>query len=148
MKLLKEFRDFAVKGNAVDLAVGVIIGVAFGSVVTSIVNDLLMPPIGRLTGGVDFKDLFINMTPEKVAPDGKAFKSLAEAKAAGAATINYGVFINTVINFVIVAFCVFMVIKAMNMLKKKEAAKPVVPPAPSATEVLLMEIRDELRARG
>jgi len=146
MKILKEFRDFAIKGNAIDLAVGVILGVAFGSVVTSVVNDLLMPPIGRLMGGVDFKDLFINLTPDKLTAAGAAPATMAEAKAAGAATINYGQFVNTVINFLIVAACVFLVVKVINSLKKKEAAAPPAPAAPSKQEVLLTEIRDALRS--
>src|SRR5262245_36765899 len=107
MALLKEFRDFAVKGNVVDMAVGVIIGGAFGKIVSSLVSDVLMPPIGRLMGGVDFSNLFF------VLGEGQ-FKTLEEAKAAGAATLNYGIFLNNVINFVIVAFCVFMMIKALN----------------------------------
>ncbi|MEX2218212.1 MAG: large conductance mechanosensitive channel protein MscL [Phycisphaerales bacterium] len=147
MKLLNEFREFAVKGNAIDLAVGVIVGAAFGAIVTSIVNDLIMPPIGRLSGGVDFKDMFINMTPDKLTKEGKAVVSLADAKAAGAATINYGVFINTIITFLIVAFCVFMMVKAINILRRKEAAAPApaaVPPAPTRQELLLTEIRDLL----
>lgn len=139
--MLKEFRDFAVKGNVVDMAVGVIIGGAFGKIVGSLVSDVLMPPIGKLMGGVDFSSLFVTLGPEQ-------YKSLAEAQAAGAATLNYGVFINNIINFVIVAFCVFMLVKAINTAKKKEAAAPTVavpPPAPPRQEVLLEEIRDLLK---
>ena len=141
--MFKEFRDFAMKGNVVDMAVGVIIGGAFGKIVSSLVTDVLMPPIGKLMGGVDFSSLFVTLGPEQ-------YKSLTEAQAAGAATVNYGVFINNVINFVIVAFCVFMIIKAMNSAKKKEAAPaaPAAPPAPPRQEVLLQEIRDLLSKKS
>ncbi len=138
MKVLKEFKDFAMKGNVVDMAVGVIIGGAFGKIVSSLVNDVIMPPIGKLLGNVDFSSLFIDMS-------GVGYASLAEAQKAGAATINYGVFLNTIINFIIVAFCLFMVIKGMNTMKKKEAAAPApAPAAPPRNEVLLAEIRDLL----
>ena len=142
--MLKEFRDFAVKGNVVDMAVGVIIGGAFGKIVSSLVSDVLMPPIGKLMGGVDFSSLFITLGPEQ-------YKSLAEAQAAGAATMNYGLFIDNVINFLIVAFCVFMMVKALNSAKKKDAAPaaaPAAPPAPPRQEVLLQEIRDLLSKRS
>ena len=118
----KEFREFAIKGNAVDLAIGVILGVAFGAIVTSLVNDILMPPIGKALGGVDFSNLFV------VLGDG-TYPSLKAAKEAGAATINYGVFINVVINFLIVAFVLFMVVKAINRMKREAPA-----PAPAPTE--------------
>ena len=118
----KEFREFAIKGNAVDLAIGVILGVAFGGIVTSLVNDIMMPPIGKALGGVDFSNLFL------VLGDG-TYPSLKAAKEAGAATINYGVFINVVINFLIVAFVLFMVVKAMNRMKREAPA-----PAPAPTE--------------
>src|ERR1051325_1627434 len=111
MNILKEFKEFALKGNVVDLAVGVIIGVAFGKVVTSIVNDIIMPPIGKIMGGVNFTDLFINLDPSKLAKDGSAIKSLAQAKEAGAAVIAYGSFINTGIDFTIVAFRIFIFFK-------------------------------------
>lgn len=114
----KEFRDFAVRGNVIDLAVGIIIGAAFGKIVTSLVNDILMPPLGVILGKVDFSNLYINLT-------GKAYASLAEAKAAGAATINYGLFINNIIDFVIVAFAVFLLIRQVNKL----TAKPTPPAA-------------------
>ncbi len=140
MKVLKEFKDFAMKGNVVDMAVGVIIGGAFGKIVASLVNDVIMPPIGKLLGGVDFSSLFIDLS-------GTGFTSLAEAQKAGAATINYGVFLNTIINFIIVAFCLFMVIKGMNSLKKKEEAKPGVPVAAPRNEILLEEIRDLLKKK-
>lgn len=118
----KEFREFAVKGNAVDLAIGVILGVAFGAIVTSLVNDVMMPPIGKLLGGVDFTNLFV------VLGEG-TYPSLKAAKEAGAATINYGVFINALINFLIVAFVLFMVVKALNRMKREAPA-----PAPAPTE--------------
>ncbi|HTP82253.1 MAG TPA: large conductance mechanosensitive channel protein MscL [Alphaproteobacteria bacterium] len=112
--MLKEFRDFAMRGNVVDLAVGVIIGAAFGKIVSSLVNDIIMPPIGIVLGSVDFSNLFINLS-------GKHYDSLAEAKAAGAATVNYGVFINNCLDFLIVAFAVFLLIKQVNRLTKKPA---------------------------
>ena len=109
--MLKEFRDFVVRGNVLDLAVAVIIGGAFGKIVTSFVNDVLMPPIGLLLGGVDFANLFISL-------DGKAYESLEAAKTAGAATINYGLFLNTIIDFLIVAFVIFLVVRTANRMKK------------------------------
>src|ERR1041384_3452284 len=149
MSIAKEFREFAMKGSVVDLAVGVIIGVAFGKVITSVVNDIIMPPIGKIMGGVNFTDLFINLDPSKLAKDGTAIKSLAQAKEAGAAVIAYGSFINTVIDFTIVAFCIFMMIKVMNSLKKKPApVAPAAPPEPTKEERLLGEIRDILKARS
>ncbi len=114
--MLEEFKKFAMRGNVVDMAVGIVIGAAFGKIVTSFVNDVLMPPLGKLMGGVDFSNLFINLGSE-------SFASLAAAQEAGAATLNYGVFINTVLDFLIVAFAIFMVIKAMNKLKTEEAPK-------------------------
>jgi len=118
----KEFKEFALKGNAVDLAIGVIIGAAFGAIVTSLVSDLMMPPIGKALGGVDFSNLFV------VLGDG-TYASLAEAQKSGAATVNYGVFLNKLINFLIVAFVLFMVVKAMNRMKREAPA-----PAPAPTE--------------
>jgi len=148
MGMIKEFKEFALKGNVVDLAVGVIIGVAFGKVVTSVVNDIIMPPIGKAMGGVNFADLFLNLDPSKLAKDGTVIKSLAQAKEAGAAVIAYGSFINTVIDFTIVAFCIFIIVKAMNSLKKRPApAAPAAPPEPTKEEKLLGEIRDILKAR-
>jgi len=114
--MLEEFKKFAMRGNVVDMAVGIVIGAAFGKIVSSFVKDVLMPPLGKLMGGVDFSNLFINLGTESYA-------SLAAAQEAGAATINYGVFINTVLDFLIVAFAIFMVIKAMNKLKREEPAK-------------------------
>ena len=149
MSLIKEFKEFAMKGNVVDLAVGVIVGVAFGKVVTSVVNDIIMPPVGKLMGGVNFTDLFFTLDPSKLAKDGSVIKSLAQAKEAGAAVIAYGSFINTVIDFTIVAFCIFMIVKVMNSLKKKPAAPaPATPPVPTGEEKLLGEIRDILKGRS
>jgi large conductance mechanosensitive channel len=147
---MKEFKEFAMRGNVVDLAVGVIIGSAFGGVVNSVVKDLIMPPIGRLTGGVNFSDLFINLDPSKTLPDGKAITSIAQATAAGAPVIAYGQFINVAINFLIVAFAVFLLVKGMNTLwrKMEQAPPPPAPPEPTREEKLLMEIRDALRARS
>lgn len=114
--MLQEFKKFAMRGNVVDMAVGIVIGAAFGKIVSSFVNDVLMPPLGKLMGGVDFSNLFINLGDT-------AYPTLAAAKEAGAATINYGVFVNTVLDFVIVAFAIFIVIKAMNRLKAEEPPK-------------------------
>lgn len=116
--MFKEFKAFAMRGNVLDMAVGIILGVAFGQVVTSFVQDILMPPIGRLVGRVDFSNLFLSLS-------GRSFPSLAAAKAAGAATINYGVFVNTVINFVIVAFAVFLLVRQVNRFLPKPAPVPV-----------------------
>ena len=144
MSMLKEFKEFAMRGNVVDLAVGVVIGAAFGEIVTSLVGDIIMPPIGKLTGGVDFKELFINLDPGKVTKGGAVVKTLADAKDAGAAVIAYGSFINTILDFVIVAFCIFLVIKGMNRLWKKPEAAPA---GPTVDQKLLTEIRDLLRAK-
>jgi len=136
--MLKEFREFAMRGNVVDMAVGIVIGAAFGKIVTSLVNDLVMPPIGMLMGKVDFSELYLNMS-------GVDYPTLAAATEAGAPVIRYGAFVNTVLDFVIVAFAIFMVIRAMNRLKRQqEAAPPAPPPGPSAEEKLLTEIRDLL----
>jgi large conductance mechanosensitive channel len=135
MSFFKEFKTFAVKGNAIDLAVGVVIGGAFGGIVTSLVNDIIMPPIGKITGNIDFSNLFLNLS-------GTPVETLAEAKKLGLATVNYGAFINTLINFLIVAFAIFVVVKQLNRLKHE------APPAPAATPedvLLLREIRDSLR---
>lgn len=128
--MLKEFKEFAMRGNVIDLAVGIIIGVAFGKIVASLVKDVIMPPIGLLLGNVDFSDIALVLTsgPKPV-------------------TMNIGVFINTVIEFIIIALAVFLVVKGMNSLKKKEEAKPEEPPEPSKEEVLLTEIRDILKAQ-
>jgi len=122
--MLKEFREFAIKGNVIDMAVGIIMGTAFNGIVSSLVNDILMPPIGLLLGRVDFANLFISLT-------GESFDSLAAAQEAGAATINYGMFINTIINFVIVAFVLFLVIRGMNRMRREEApAEPTTKDCP------------------
>jgi len=131
MSMMSEFRDFAMRGNVVDMAVGIVIGGAFGKIVTSFVNDVLMPPIGMAIGGVDFSDLAVVLK-----------EAAGEAEAV---TLNYGAFIQTVLDFVIIAFAIFMVVKAMNNLKKKEEAAPPAPPKPSAEETLLTEIRDLLK---
>jgi large conductance mechanosensitive channel len=135
----KEFKEFAVKGNVVDLAVGVVIGAAFGRIVTSLVEDVVMPPLGLLLGKVDFSNLFVNLSSVSYA-------TLAEAKAAGAATINYGVFVNTLISFLIVALAIFLVVKLVNRVRREEKDKEVT--APTNEEKLLMEIRDLLGAGG
>jgi large conductance mechanosensitive channel len=134
MGMIKEFQDFAVKGNVVDMAVGIIIGGAFGTIVKSLVSDIIMPPIGVLMGGLDFSSLALTL---------KAATADTEA-----VTLNYGLFINNVISFLIVAWAVFMLVKGMNALKKKEEAAPAEPPAPPRSEVLLEEIRDALKARA
>jgi large conductance mechanosensitive channel len=122
--MLKEFKEFALRGNVVDMAVGIIIGAAFASIVTSLVNDIIMPPIGLLLGGVDFANFFILL--EEGAPAGP-YAALADAQAAGAVTMNYGVFINTVISFLIVAFVIFLLIRNINRLKRAEEAPPAEP---------------------
>ena len=139
--MLNEFKKFAMRGNVVDMAVGIIIGAAFGKIVSSLVKDVIMPPIGMLMGNVDFSNLFINLGDAE-------FASLAAAQEAGAATINYGVFLNTVLDFVIVAFAIFVLIRSINKLQKQEEEKPKEPPKPSDEVVLLTEIRDSLKARG
>ena len=121
--MLKEFKEFAMRGNVLDLAVGVIIGAAFGKIISSFVEDIIMPPIGKLLGHVNFSDLYINLS-------GEAYKSLADAKAHSAATLNYGLFLNTVINFLIVAFCVFLVVKQINRFAAKPAAAPTTKDCP------------------
>ena len=137
MGFIKEFKEFAMKGNVMDMAVGVIIGGAFGKIVTSLVGDILMPVIGVVTGGVSFVDMFISL-------DGTAYKTLAEAKEAGAAVFAYGQFIQNIFDFIIIAFCIFLMIKGMNKLKKKEEPAPEAPKGPTQEE-LLAEIRDLLK---
>lgn len=137
--MLEEFKKFALRGNVVDLAVGIIIGAAFGKIVTSFVSDILMPTLGLALGNVDFSGLFVSLGSIK-------YETLAAAKLAGAPTLNYGLFLNSVIDFVIIAFAIFMVIQMMNRLIKKEEVAPSVPPVPSAEERLLAEIRDVLKA--
>ena len=140
--MLQEFKKFALRGNVVDLAVGVIIGVAFGKIVESLVNDIIMPVIGRIAGGLDFTNYFIGLTP--AASQAATYEA---AKKAGA-TLGYGTFITVAINFAIVAFVLFLVIRGMNRMMKKEAAAPAAPPPPTKEQVLLTEIRDLLKARG
>jgi large conductance mechanosensitive channel len=137
-RMLKEFREFAMKGNVVDLAVGVIIGAAFGSIVTSLVGDIIMPIIGAVTGGLDFSNYFIPLSKAVSATN------LADAKKQGA-VLAYGSFLTLTINFIIVAFVLFLVIRAINTLKRKEEAAPAAPPKPSAEVMLLTEIRDLLK---
>lgn len=139
MSFFKEFRDFAMRGNVIDLAVGVIIGAAFGKIVSSLVEDVIMPPLGLLMGQVDFADKFLILKGEG------EFPTVAAAKAAGVVTLNYGIFINTIVQFTIVSFAIFVVIKQINRLKKAEEQKPQTPPSPPRSEILLEEIRDLLR---
>ena len=129
--MLKEFKAFAMRGNVIDMAVGIIIGAAFGKIVTSLVTDVIMPPIGLLLGGVDFSEIMITLK-----------QAVGEEPAV---TMNIGVFINTIIEFIIIAFSIFMVVKGMNSMKKKEEEKPAEPPKPSEEVVLLQEIRDALK---
>jgi large conductance mechanosensitive channel len=137
----QEFKEFAMRGNVVDLAVGLVIGAAFGALVNSLVNDIIMPPIGLVMGNVDFSDLFINLS-------GQEYASLAAAREAGAPVIAYGAFINVLINFVIVALAIFLVVKAMNRLRRKQEQAPEESPVPPRQETLLEEIRDLLKARA
>jgi large conductance mechanosensitive channel len=139
--IFKEFREFAVKGNAIDMAIGIIIGVAFGAIVSSLVDDIIMPPIGLLLGGVDFSQLFVVLSGEG------PFNTVEQAKEAGAVTWNIGLFINAVIKFLIIAFAVFLLVKGMNRLIRKEVEKPEEAPQPAPDVELLREIRD-LLARG
>jgi large conductance mechanosensitive channel len=136
----REFRDFAMRGNVIDLAVGIIIGASFTTIVNSLVNDLIMPPLGLLIGGIDFSSFFVTLK-------GGSYPTLEAAKAAGAVTMNYGLFINAVIRFVIVAFAIFILVKQINRLAAEPAPEPAPPPEPSRQEVLLAEIRDLLKAR-
>lgn len=136
MSLFSEFKEFAARGNVVDLAVGVIIGASFGAIVTSLVDQVVMPPIGLLLGRVDFSNLEWVLVPENPATE--AIEKVA---------IQYGAFINTLIQFLIVAFVVFLVVKGINKLRREQAAEPEAPPAPTPTEALLAEIRDELKRR-
>ncbi len=138
--MLQEFRKFILRGNVIDLAVGIIMGTAFGAIVKSLVDDIIMPPIGLILGGVNFADLFVNLTPSKQAA------SLAAAKEAGAAVIAYGSFFNTIINFLIIAFVIFLLVRAVNRMMQAKAEAPV-PPVPTAEEKLLTEIRDLLATR-
>ncbi|MFA9409054.1 MAG: large-conductance mechanosensitive channel protein MscL [Candidatus Dadabacteria bacterium] len=142
--MLKEFKEFVMRGNVVDMAVGIIIGVAFGTIVQSLVNDVIMPPIGLALGNVDFSNLF-TVLKEGVPPG--PYAALVEAQEAGAVTINYGAFTNTIISFLIVAFAVFLLIRRINSMKKREEEAPAAPPEPSKEETLLTEIRDLLKQK-
>jgi large conductance mechanosensitive channel len=134
MGMMKEFKEFAAKGNMLDMAVGIIVGAAFGKVITSLVSDVLMPPVGLIIGGVDFKTL--KLTLKQAVGD------------TAAVTLNYGVFIQTIVDFLIVAFAIFLLIKGVNAMRKKKEEAPSAPPAPSTQEVLLGEIRDLLKIRS
>jgi len=136
--MLKEFQEFISRGNVIDLAVGVIVGAAFTGIVNSLVNDILMPPLGLLLGGIDFSNFFITLK-------GSGFATVEAAKAAGGVTLNYGLFINAVIRFLIVAFAIFIVVKQINRFRREKEAAPAVPPPPSRQEELLAEIRDVLK---
>lgn len=136
MSLIKEFRDFAVRGNVVDLAVAVVIGGAFGKIVTSLVNDIIMPPIGLLVGGVDFSDLAITLKDASIGESGQAISAV---------TLGYGAFVQVVIDFAIIAFAIFVLVKLINQLKRKEEKAETPPPPVNKTEVLLEEIRDLLK---
>jgi large conductance mechanosensitive channel len=142
MGMMKEFKEFAMKGNVVDLAVGVIIGGAFGKIVTSVIDDLIMPIVGKALGNVDFSNMYIALSDKIVQVNGQ-MPALADAKKLGP-VFAYGNFITVLINFIILAFIIFLMIKAMNNMRKKEAAAPAAPPAPSKEQVLLTEIRDLL----
>jgi large conductance mechanosensitive channel len=124
--MLKDFKEFIMRGNVVDLAVAVIIGAAFGKIVSSLVNDVLMPPIGLILGNVDFSNLFVNLSSA-------SYKSLAEAKAVGAATVNYGVFLNAVVDFIIVAFVIFLLVRAVSRMRRLQAAPPAAPATKDCT---------------
>jgi len=142
MSFVKEFKQFAMRGNVVDMAVGIIIGAAFGKIVSSLVNDVIMPPIGMLLGGINFSEFMMvikDAVPATVDAAGKA------VPAAAAVTLNYGTFIQMIIDFLIIALAIFMMIRVMNKMQKKEEAKPAPPPAPSKEETLLAEIRDILK---
>jgi large conductance mechanosensitive channel len=140
--MLKEFKEFAMRGNVVDMAVGIIIGAAFGTIVQSLVNDVIMPPIGLVLGNVDFSNLFVVL--KEGTPPGP-YPALSDAAKAGAVTVNYGKFLNTIISFLIVAFAVFILVKNINKLRQENETVPPPPPGPSNEEKLLTEIRDILK---
>ena len=140
--MFKEFKEFAVKGNMVDMAVGIIIGAAFGTIVSSLVDDIIMPPVGMMLGGFDFSDLF---TVLKDGSPAGPYATVAAAKEAGAVTWNIGLFINAIIKFVIVAFALFIVVKGINRIRREEEQTPAAPPEPTKSETLLEEIRDLLK---
>lgn len=139
--MFNEFKTFIAKGNAIDLAVGVVIGAAFGKIVSSLVDDVIMPPLGLILGRVDFSQLYISL-------DGKSYETLAMAQAAGAPTLNYGNFITVAIQFVIIAWAIFLLVKAINALKREEAGKLSATPEPPNEEKLLAEIRDLLKKQS
>lgn len=139
--MLKEFKEFAMKGNVLDMAIGIIMGAAFGTIVNTLVSDVLMPPIGLAMGGIDFSNMFVTL--KEGAKAAGPYASLAAAKDAGAVTVNYGVFVNAVVSFLIVAFCVFLIVKSINTMKRAEPAPP--PPGPTPDQMLLAEIRDLLK---
>ncbi|MFQ5529005.1 MAG: large-conductance mechanosensitive channel protein MscL [Gemmatimonadota bacterium] len=143
--MLKEFKEFAAKGNMLDMAVGIVIGAAFATIIGSLVGDIIMPPIGLALGGVDFAELFVVLGQGDPAGP---YATLAAAKEAGAVTVNWGLFVNSLITFVIIAFALFMVIRGFNAMKREEEAAPEAPPVPSAEEKLLGEIRDLMRAQA
>ena len=143
--MLKEFKEFAMRGNVLDMAVGIIIGAAFGTIVSSLVNDVIMPPVGLALGGVDFTNMFVTL--REGAKAAGPYASLAAAKDAGAVTLNYGMFVNSIVSFLIVAFAIFMIVKGANSLKQQQAEAPASPPAPTADQKLLAEIRDLLKSR-
>lgn len=145
MGMVNEFKEFAVKGNMIDMAVGIIIGGAFGTIVQSLVKDIIMPPVGLLLGGVDFADLFVVLKQGTEAA--QPYATLADAQSAGAVTLNYGVFFNNVVSFLIVAFAVFMLVKSINRLKRQQPPTPVTPVEPPEDVKLLREIRDALTRR-
>lgn len=149
MKIMKEFKEFAIRGNVVDLAIGVIIGGAFGKIVSSLIEDLIMPGIGKIVGNVDFSNLYIPLSKkvsDAIEATATGTLSLADARKIGP-VFAYGNFITVLINFIILAFCIFLLVKGMNALRRKEEAKPVAPPPPSSEEKLLTEIRDLLRSK-
>jgi large conductance mechanosensitive channel len=138
MSYMQEFKEFAMRGNVVDLAVGVVIGGAFGKIVSSLVQDVIMPPLGAIMGGVDFKQLYVNLSSQ-------GFETLAEAEKAGVPLIKYGVFIQSIVDFAIIAFAIFMVVKGINKLQRQEETAPAAPPPTPEDVVLLREIRDALK---
>lgn len=140
MGMTQEFKTFIAKGNVLDLAIGVIIGAAFGKIVSSLVDDIIMPPVGKLLSKVDFKELYINLS-------GTEYASLDAAKKAGAATVNYGLFLTNVVSFLVIAFSMFLVVKAANKMRKKDEEAPAPSAEPPAQEKLLTEIRDLLKSK-
>mgnify|MGYP002624343805 FL=1 len=140
--MLKEFKEFAVKGNALDMAVGIIIGGAFGTIVKSLVDDVLMPPVGMLLGGVDFAELFVTLQEGATAGP---YTTVAAAQEAGAVTINYGLFFNAIVSFLLIAWAVFLIVRSFNSMRRQDEEAPAPPPEPPRQEVLLEEIRDLLK---